>query len=114
MARVQYRSLARLSASLLSAYIFTHIAVAAEQDVEPSSLCRLAVLDFGEATISRLAADVGARNLRALRELSLVDRDQSRVAALGVGYTGSLNLSVDEARNLGAAIGCDYYILGDA
>src|SRR5947207_11062690 len=35
-------------------------------------------------------------------------------AARGVGYGGSLNMSVDEARNLGTAIGCDFFIVGDA
>src|SRR5207245_6053228 len=37
-----------------------------------------------------------------------------RAAALGAGYKGSLNLELQQARDLGAAIGCDFYFLGDA
>jgi TonB family protein len=35
-------------------------------------------------------------------------------AARGNGYEGSLNLTTQEARDLGAAIGCDFFIIGDA
>ncbi|HKC64671.1 MAG TPA: energy transducer TonB, partial [Pyrinomonadaceae bacterium] len=42
------------------------------------------------------------------------DRDESRAAARGVGYKGSLNMSLDEARDVGAATGADFYITGDA
>ena len=44
----------------------------------------------------------------------LVDRDQAIAAANGVGYQGSLNLSLHEARDLGSAIGCDFFVLGEA
>ena len=37
-----------------------------------------------------------------------------QAAAIGVGFTGSLNLTLQQARDLGAAIGCDFYLLGDA
>src|ERR1043166_3890044 len=53
------------------------------------------------------SASVGAR-------LSLLDRDLARAAARGTGYSGSLNLTLAEARSLGAAIGCDFYLTGDA
>jgi TonB family protein len=46
--------------------------------------------------------------------LSLLDRDLARAAARGTGYSGSLNLTLAEARSLGAAIGCDFYLTGDA
>jgi TonB family protein len=46
--------------------------------------------------------------------LSLLDRDLARAAARGTGYSGSLNLTLAEARALGAAIGCDFYLTGDA
>lgn len=38
----------------------------------------------------------------------------SRAAAKGIGYTGSLNLSASEARDLGAALATEFYIIGDA
>jgi len=47
-------------------------------------------------------------------KLSLVDPDQTRVAAIGAGYAGSLNLSLAESRDLGAALGAEFFILGDA
>ncbi|MGH9881859.1 MAG: energy transducer TonB, partial [Pyrinomonadaceae bacterium] len=38
----------------------------------------------------------------------------SQAAAAGVGYSGSLNLIREQARDLGAALGCEYFILGDS
>ena len=38
----------------------------------------------------------------------------SRAAANGAGYRGSLNLTLAEARDIGAAIGCDFFVTGDA
>jgi len=46
--------------------------------------------------------------------MMLVDRDQAMAAANGVGYHGSLNLSLQEARDLGSAVGSDFLIIGDA
>lgn len=74
----------------------------------------LAVLDFGDSNTGKLAAEKLASNLKNEAEISLLDRDQVRAAARGAGYAGSINLSLDEARNLGAVLGCDFFILGDA
>jgi len=74
----------------------------------------LAILDFGDSALGRLAAEKLASNLKRESSLSVMDRDQARAAARGSAYTGSINLSRSEARDLGAAIGCDFYILGDA
>lgn len=52
--------------------------------------------------------------IAAETQLALVDRDLAGTAARGVGYADSLNLTIQEARDLGAAIGCDYYLIGDA
>ncbi len=75
---------------------------------------RLAILEPGATETSRRAAEKIAHALAADRELSLLDRDESGAAARGVGYAGSLNLTLEEARDLGAAIGCDFYLTGDA
>lgn len=80
----------------------------------PAPIVRLAVLDFGGGSPGRHAAQMLADSLKAQKELALIDRDQSRSAAVGVGYSGSLNLSLTEARDLGAALGADYFVLGDA
>jgi TonB family protein len=44
--------------------------------------------------------------------VALIDRSQSQPALKGVGYSGSINMTRDEARGLGAAIGCDFFIIG--
>jgi hypothetical protein len=38
----------------------------------------------------------------------------TRAAALGAGYRGSLNLTLAEARDLGSAIGCEFFFTGKA
>ena len=47
-------------------------------------------------------------------EFDIIDPDQTRAAALGAGFEGSLNLTLQQARDLGAAIGCDFYFIGEA
>jgi TonB family protein len=74
----------------------------------------LAVLDFGDSAIARLASDKLAANLKRETSLFISDRDQVRAAARGAGYAGSINLSLKEARELGAVLGCEFLILGDA
>jgi TonB family protein len=83
------------------------------------SRVRVAVLDFGESptavraaekvrealTIDKLAVDSG---------IVIIDRNLAIAAALGNGYQRSLNLTTESARDLGAAIGCDFFIIGDA
>ena len=79
----------------------------------PERPLSLAVLDFGDSALGRLASERFASNLRA-ESIVILDRDQVRAAARGVGYSGSMNLPLNEARNLGAVLGCDFFILGDA
>jgi TonB family protein len=74
----------------------------------------VAVLDLADTSIGKLAAARFAAALASLPALSIVDRDLSRAAARGARYQGSLNMSLPEARDLGAAIGCDFYVIGDA
>ncbi|HUS13386.1 MAG TPA: TonB family protein [Pyrinomonadaceae bacterium] len=74
----------------------------------------LAILDLGDSTVARQASDTLAANLKHETGLTILDRDQVRAAARGAGYTGTINLSLTEARDLGAALGCDFFIVGDA
>ena len=74
----------------------------------------IAILSFGESPIGRIATETLAANLETVPELLLLDRDQVRSAAKGAGYEASLNMSLQDARDLGAAIGSDYYFVGDA
>ena len=90
--------------------------VRAQRDVAARlPLLRVAVLDFGETETGRKVADALAVALgHEEKYLRVLDRAQSRAAAHGSGYAGSLNLSLTEARDLGAAIDCDFFITGDA
>src|SRR5204863_410551 len=56
-------------------------------------------------TIDKLAVNFG---------VVVIDRNLAIAAALGNGFQGSLNLTTQEARDLGAAIGCDFFIIGMA
>ena len=83
---------------------------------------RIAVLDFGDSPTGRQVADRLTRKLSSSVRASdspatgfqILDRDLSRAAALGAGYRGSLNMTLQEAQNLGATIGCDFFFAGDA
>ncbi len=84
---------------------------------------RVAFLDFGNSPTGRRVADRLAEaiasysrtpnNARA-DQLQVIDRDWTRAAALGAGYRGSLNMTLQEARDLGSAIGCDFFFAGGA
>ena len=74
----------------------------------------VSVLDFGSSAIAKQATDTLRTKLRAAGDVAIADPDLSRAAAKGIGYTGSLNLTVSEARDLGAALAAEFYILGDA
>jgi TonB family protein len=91
--------------------LFACTAPAWAQEAEPAT--RVAVVDFGQREPGVKAADTLWINLKQ-SELLLLDRDQSRAAATGIGYDHSLNLTVQQSRDLGSVMGCDYYLLGDA
>jgi TonB family protein len=73
---------------------------------------KVSVLDFGSQPIAKRAAEILRNRLRATMQVA--DADLSRAAAKGIGYSGSLNLSVTEARDLGAALATEFYLIGDA
>ena len=74
----------------------------------------LSVLDFGSTPVAKHATDTLRTRLRSVGDVTVADADLSRAAAKGIGYSGSLNLSVSEARDLGAALAAEFFILGDA
>jgi TonB family protein len=74
----------------------------------------VSVVDFGQTDFGKLAAETLRARLKSKKELLIADGDLSRSAALGVGYTGSLNLTLGEARDLGAALATEFYFIGDA
>jgi TonB family protein len=75
---------------------------------------RLAILDLGKSEFGRIAADDLYAALAGQKELTLLNREQSRAAARGSGYAGSLNMALADARDLGAVLGCDFFVTGDA
>src|SRR5205085_11813686 len=99
---------------ILIALLLLSALTASSQAQTDSQRTRVAVLDFGETETGRRAAAKLARDLSSSDDLLIVARDESRAAARGAGYAGSLNMTLQEARDLGAAIGCDFYITGDA
>ena len=74
----------------------------------------IAVLDFGDTPLGKAVSQRFAASLASISGISLADPDLVRAAARGAHYRGSLNMSLTEARDLGAAIGCDFYVIGDA
>jgi TonB family protein len=78
----------------------------------------LAVLDVGQSPaatrVAERLAKLLASSVRTETKLTVLDRGLSRAAARGVGYAGSLNMTLAEARALGAAVGCDFFLTGDA
>ena len=102
---------AQFSMALLCLFLFASTAIAQTRPV------RLAVLDFGkEATGLRAAAALREtlHTNEEVREFTVIDRDQTSAAALGTGFEGSLNLTIQQARDLGAAMGCDFFLIGEA
>ena len=100
----------RIVASVCALTIFAHA------QTEPRA--RVAVLDFGDrATGARASEKVRQALLdrtAVANGIVLIDRNLAMAAARGAGFQGSLNLAVAEARDIGAAIGCDFFIIGDA
>lgn len=74
----------------------------------------VAILDFGATTTAKMANEAVRKQLQSSGELRLADSDLSRAAAKGIGYAGSLNLSINEARDLGAALATEFFVIGDA
>jgi len=75
---------------------------------------RISVLDFGSTETGKRAAEKLRENLRIDTRVAIADAQLAISAAKGIGYSGSLNLSVAEARDLGAALDADFYVIGDA
>ena len=78
---------------------------------------RLAVLDFGKDPTGLRAAGAIRETLNPkieLREFTVIDRDLVGAAAVGAGYEGSLNLNIQQARDLGVAMDCDFFVIGEA
>ncbi|HEX8746800.1 MAG TPA: energy transducer TonB [Pyrinomonadaceae bacterium] len=109
---------ARLKRRVLYGSILTllllYLSAAAAQAQTTARKTTVAVLDFGETETGRRAADRLWRTVREADGLELSDREEARTAARGAAYAGSLNMTLEEARQLGASLGADFFITGDA
>jgi TonB family protein len=75
---------------------------------------QVAILDFGSSQFAKSVSQEFRAALAKLEGIRITDPDLSMSAARGAGYSGSLNLSISQARDLGASIDADFYLLGDA
>ena len=76
---------------------------------------RIAIVGFkvtAEIGLSTQLENALVEALRRDQRVSVIDDSLVRPAITGIGYDGSINMSKDEARKLGAAIGCDFFIVG--
>jgi len=74
----------------------------------------ISILDLGKSSIAVNVAQKIRDRFHSSTEFLVADPDLSRSAAQGTGYSGSLNMTLAEARDLGVAMATDFYILGDA
>ena len=74
---------------------------------------RVAVVGFGSGAPLAIAPVLVSALEESGRVLT-VEPSLFEPAIAAMGYQGSLNMSLDEARRLGSAIGCDFFIIGKA
>lgn len=103
----------RIILSLISCATLCSLSIETSGQTPPT---RIAVLNFGPTATGARAADTIRKSILkdSNKDFALVDSDLAQSAAAGAGYDGSLNLSTDSARDIGAAIGADVYFIGDA
>ena len=78
---------------------------------------RVALIGFAgskgdSAALANEAASILGASLGSDSRLLLIDQSIVQPALRGVGYDGSINMNRDEARRVGAAIGCDFFVTG--
>ena len=98
-------------------YLLVGLALAAAGSPVVGRPASIAILDFGSSVTGQRSAGAIQQTLLAgasAEQIKIVDRDLSAAAARGFGYSGSLNLTLTDARDLGSAIGCDLFFMGDA
>ena len=79
----------------------------------PPRALRVAVVGFSGNAGGAIEAAI-PESLSTDARVKLVERAQLRPALAAIGYDGSINMTLDDARRMGAAIGCDFFITGKA
>jgi TonB family protein len=69
-------------------------------------------LASGQSSIARGPESTLEAALKRDVRVTLIERSQLQPALSGIGYNPTINMRCDEARRLGAAIGCDFFITG--
>jgi TonB family protein len=89
--------------------------------VTAQSPLRIGLIGFGDSSATGQSKANSHTLINALesefkkdRRVSLIEPSLLKPALAGVGYAGSINMSKGEARRIGAAIGCDFFITGKA
>ena len=100
----------RLSATLvlLLGVVFSTPALASQRPT------KIGVLNFGSTNLGKRVTQLLRSKFSSNSNIQLIDADLSTSAARGVGYSGSLNMSTAEARDLGAAMDAEFYVIGDS
>lgn len=104
----------------LLAFVVMASASALSLTLQEKAPLRIAVIGFTRKAINyderaaRMLEDSLGDSLKSDVRASLVERNLFQPALAGLGYEGSINLSREEARRIGAAVGCDFFITGKA
>ena len=106
--RIHSRKFECLAVSAFLAFVFCP-AVAAQANLRPTEI---AVVGFGDSQTARKVTEQIGELFRAPNQFRIIDHDRASAAARGVGYNGSLNMTLEDARNLASAIGCDFFFTG--
>jgi TonB family protein len=107
--RIHSRTWNRLTVAAFLVFLICPV-VTAQANSRP---IEIAVVGFDESQTARKVTEQLSESFRA-NQFRIIDSDRARAAANGVGYNGSLNMTLEESRNLAAAIGCDFFFTGIA
>ena len=105
-----------IAAFLLAGFTPGDRALSSTTFLSAQSSVRVAIIGFtrSQNELSRSLESVLVDSLSRDPRVALIDPSLIRPALAGIGYDGSINMSKDEARKLGSAIGCDFFLLGKA
>jgi TonB family protein len=78
---------------------------------QPIAPLRLAVIGF-TGPAARIGETTLGESFANDQRIRLLDPAQINPAVAASGYGGSINLTTEEAKHLGAAIGCDFFVIG--
>lgn len=90
--------------SIIAAVIFSAFFLASAASGQTFEIAVLSVGETGRKFHELFRAEAAKQN-----SVRLIDEDLSLSAMRALNYKAPFNLSVEEAKNLGAAIGCEFF-----